>query len=191
MHLPSKTIDIPDIGPVLFERSRKAQHVVISIKRYAGVRVAVPYGVSFGKAKEFTRERIDWIKIHLTRMRQYEAEDEHTHSPVITIDRAEAQRLLTARLAYLAEKHGFTYNRVSVRNQKTRWGSCSFHNNINLNMQLVRLPDDLIDYVLLHELAHTKIKNHSKSFWTLVDRLTGNSKAKRARLREYRIGYVV
>ncbi|NLE09496.1 MAG: M48 family metallopeptidase [Dehalococcoidales bacterium] len=188
MNPPSKTIDIPGIGPVLFERSRRARRVSISIRPFTGVRVAVPFGVSFTKAEALTRERKSWIQKHLLQMRQYETDIANASSQVIDIDKDEAKRKLTSRLAYLAEKHGFACNRVSVRNQKTRWGSCSFHNNISLNMQLVRLPDDLIDYVLLHELAHTKIKNHSKQFWALLDSLTGNAHALRVRLGTYRIG---
>ena len=63
-----------------------------------------------------------------------------------------------------------------MRNSKTRWGSCSYENNINLNLHLMRLPNHLIDYVILHELVHTKIKNHSKDFWNLLDVVTGNAK---------------
>ncbi len=69
------------------------------------------------------------------------------------------------RLAELARRHGFSYNKVFVRNQRTRWGSCSGHNNINLNVNLIRLPAELRDYTLLHELVHTRIKNHGPQFW--------------------------
>ncbi|MFC2051983.1 M48 family metallopeptidase [Chloroflexota bacterium] len=79
----------------------------------------------------------------------------------------------------------FTFNRVFIRSQKTRWGSCSKNNNISLNVKLVLLPEDLVDYVILHELVHTRIHNHSKSFWEELDRHTGNSKAFASRLRKY------
>jgi len=93
-----------------------------------------------------------------------------------------------SRLNNLTKKNGFTYNRVFIRNQKTRWGSCSSKNNINLNVKLIRLPDELIDYVILHELVHTGIKNHSKAFWTELDRLVGNAKKMQSRLKEYGLG---
>lgn len=88
--------------------------------------------------------------------------------------RFEAKKILPGRLSELAEKYGFNYNRVTIRNNKRNWGSCSAKNNISLNMQMMKLPDELIDYILLHELVHTKIKNHGPKFWEGLNELTGN-----------------
>ena len=88
--------------------------------------------------------------------------------------RIEAKAFLPGRLAWLAREHGFSFNKVMIKNLKSRWGSCSGRNNINLNLHLMRLPDELIDYVLLHELCHTVEKNHGKMFWALLDKVTGN-----------------
>ena len=90
--------------------------------------------------------------------------------------RKEAKDYLPQRVKELAEKNSFRFKKVSVRNSKTRWGSCSYDNNINLNLHLMRLPNHLIDYVILHELVHTKIKNHSSDFWNMLDLVTGNAK---------------
>jgi predicted metal-dependent hydrolase len=184
----SDTVGIAGVGPVLFERSRRAKRVIISVKPFAGVRVAVPYGLSFQKATEFVYTKVDWIQRQLARMKQYERSDGATKSALDNTDRAEAKRRLIRRLEYLAAEHGFTYNRVFIRNQKTRLGTCSNRNNIGLNIKVSRLPEELMDYVILHELAHTRVKNHGKDFWVLMDKLVGNGKAKAARLREYRIG---
>ena len=100
-------------------------------------------------------------------------------------DRKAARQLLVDRLDSLARKYGFTYNRVFIRNQKTRWGSCSTKNNINLNVNLVRLPAELIDYTILHELVHTRVKNHSQKFWAQMDRLLGDAKKIDKKLRAY------
>ncbi|MFW5755020.1 MAG: M48 family metallopeptidase [Tangfeifania sp.] len=90
------------------------------------------------------------------------------------IYRYEAHVLLPPRLQELAKKTGFSYNRISIRNNKRNWGSCSSQNNISLNLQMMKLPDELIDYILLHELVHTEIKNHSAKFWNRLDELTNN-----------------
>ena len=88
--------------------------------------------------------------------------------------RLEAKSYLPNRVEKLAKTYGLCYNKVKINNAKTRWGSCSRENNINLSLQLMRLPDNLIDYVILHELAHTKVKNHSVQFWHFLDSLTDN-----------------
>ena len=88
--------------------------------------------------------------------------------------RLEAKAYLPNRVEKLAKTFGLVYKKVKINNAKTRWGSCSSENNINLSLQLMRLPDYLIDYVILHELAHTKVKNHSTQFWNFLDYLTDN-----------------
>jgi predicted metal-dependent hydrolase len=95
--------------------------------------------------------------------------------------RYEARKLLPPRLKELAVIHGFNYNKVSIRNNKRNWGSCSSNNNISLNLQMMKLPDELIDYILLHELVHTEIKNHSERFWKKLDQITGNRARELAR----------
>ncbi len=79
-----------------------------------------------------------------------------------------AEAVIPQRLSFLAETHGFHYRRVTIRGQKTRWGSCSSQKNINLNYKLLFLPEEVVDYVLVHELCHTIEMNHSKRFWELV-----------------------
>lgn len=95
---------------------------------------------------------------------------------LIDVMRWEAKIYLPKRLKELAEKHGFKYQDVSIKNTKTRWGSCSFTNNINLNLHLMRVPEHLIDYVLLHELTHTVEKNHGAKFWSLLEKYYPNAR---------------
>ncbi len=102
---------------------------------------------------------------------------EHIRYGIEEALRVAAKNYLPHRLHQLAKIHGFHYNRVFIKNLKTRWGSCSGVNNINLNLHLMRLPDHLIDSVLLHELCHTVEKNHGTGFWSLMNKVT-NGKAK-------------
>ena len=184
----SNIVEIDGVGRVLFERSKRAKHVNISMKPFKGVRVAVPNGLSFKKAEEFVHTKIDWIQRHLVRMKQYEEESQLASDTSVDIDRSRAKRKLTRRLKYLALKHGFIYNRVFTRNQKTRWGSCSHKNNISLNMKIIRLPEELMDYVILHELTHTRVKDHSSNFWVKLNSLVENGEGMASRLREYGVG---
>jgi len=91
------------------------------------------------------------------------------------IYRFEAKTILPSRLNDLAKQHGFYFQKVTIRNNKRNWGSCSSKNNISLNLQMMKLPDELIDYILLHELVHTEIKNHSAEFWKRLNEITNNS----------------
>ncbi|HEY86701.1 MAG TPA: M48 family metallopeptidase [Dehalococcoidia bacterium] len=97
------TVEINGIGPVLFERSKRARHVNISVKPFKGVRVAVPDRVSFNKAEAFVRTKIDWIKKQSEKMKQYEKEYNFTSGANDDIDKAEAKSMLTGRLKYLAK----------------------------------------------------------------------------------------
>jgi predicted metal-dependent hydrolase len=181
----SKLIEIESVGPILFERNNRAKYIRISVKPFKGVRVAVPYRVSFNNAKQFAQSKRDWIKKHLNKMEQVEKEHETFTKYLPEINRAEARKKLVNRLNELAEQHGFRYSKVFVRNQKTRWGSCSSKNNISLNMKLVRLPDEMLDYVLLHELVHTRIKNHTKAFWAELNKFVGDAKGMRKKINEH------
>lgn len=102
--------------------------------------------------------------------------------------RHEAKLYLPDRVAKLAADHGFKYNQLSVKNVHTRWGSCSAQNNINLNIHLMRLPEYLSDFVILHELCHTIHKNHGPQFHKLLDSLVGgNEKRFDKELNKYKI----
>jgi predicted metal-dependent hydrolase len=176
----AKTVELKSVGPIQMERSRRAKHISVSVRPYKGVRVAVPVGVSFASAELFAQSKAGWIKKHVDQMEQMER-------AARILDRPTARRRLVDRLDYLAQKHGFQYNRVFIRNQKTRWGSCSGKNNINLNVNLVRLPDELMDYTILHELVHTRIKNHGKRFWAQLDRLLGDARKLDRALNDYNL----
>lgn len=99
----------------------------------------------------------------------------------------EAKQYLPEKVKGLAVKFEFNFNKLTLKNIKSRWGSCSRKNNINLSIHLMRLPDHLVDYVILHELAHTVHHNHSKRFWTLLDKVTSDAKSLDKELRKYRI----
>jgi predicted metal-dependent hydrolase len=106
---------------------------------------------------------------------------------IIKVLRKEAKEFLPEQTLFLAGKLNFKFNKVFIKNNKTLWGSCSGKNNINLNLHLLRLPDHLIDYVIIHELCHTVQKNHGKQFWKLMDSILGDSKKISKELRNYSI----
>lgn len=108
---------------------------------------------------------------------------------IIKALRIEAKKLLPRRVEELSYLFGLKYDRLFLKNLKSRWGSCSVRNNVNLNIHLMRLPDELIDYVILHELVHTIHKNHGKRFWAKLDDEIPNSKKLDKQLKKYSPNY--
>jgi hypothetical protein len=181
----AKTVHLEGVGEVLLEPSSRAGRINLSVRPFKGVRVGVPKRVSLKKAEAFARANTGWIKKQLGEASRLEKAARNLKETAV-VDRKTARNSLVARLDELCERHGFRYNRVFVRSQKTRWGSCSGSNNINLNINLVRLPAGLMDYAILHELVHTRVMNHGKRFWEELDRLVGDAKELDRELRKYR-----
>lgn len=180
-------INIPDFpAPVLFTKSIRARYLRITIKSGKTVKVTIPPNISYEQAQNFFFTKILWAKKHLFKFNKIE-KIKNAQIELSPVNKSEAKLILTARLEKLAQEHGFNYNRVFIRNQKTRWGSCSHQNNINLNMHLTQLPQELQDYVILHELVHTKVKNHSKKYWAELDKYVGDAKIMDKRLKVYRL----
>ena len=128
-----------------------------------------------------------FIKINISdnhEIQSIESQD-YIRNIIEKILRIEAKSYLPKRVDELAKKHNFTYQKLAIKNTKTRWGSCSFKNNINLSLHLMRLREELIDYVIIHELVHTKVKNHSKEFWMTLDIHCPKSKKLDKELKNY------
>ncbi|MBE9510273.1 MAG: M48 family metallopeptidase [Bacteroidetes bacterium] len=106
---------------------------------------------------------------------------------IIEAMRIEAKNFLPQRVEKLAGKYGFSYRKVFIKNAKTLWGSCSSKNNINLNLHLMRLPERLQDYIILHELAHTVRRNHGPQFWKQLDLYVGDARLLAKELKGYKI----
>ena len=98
-----------------------------------------------------------------------------------------ARQRITGRVEYFAPLVGVTYNRIFIKEQKTRWGSCSSLGNLNFNWKLILLNEELLDYVVVHELAHRKQMNHSPTFWAEVERVLPDYRERRRRLKECRV----
>lgn len=121
----------------------------------------------------FVREKEDWIRHH--RQKRLEAARQGREAPISMEDLQaladQALEVLPRRCAYFASLMGVSYGRITIRNQKTRWGSCSSKGNLNFNCLLMLTPPEIQDYVVVHELAHRREMNHSPRFWREVERV--------------------
>ena len=120
-------------------------------------------------------------------VRRRRARRQLAETPEVAELRKQAKAYLPGRLAELAAQHGFSYNQVRIKHNVSNWGSCSVKKNINLNLNLMRLPAELRDYVMLHELCHLKYMNHGKEFHALLESVCPNHKALRRQLRDYKL----
>src|SRR5688572_15990747 len=182
IHQPS----LPFEPEFVFVRHPRAKRYLLRVADDGTVRVTVPRWGSKREAAAFAERESAWIE-----QQRLRRERERVRPPsMLSLSpdaerelRDRARRELPARLLELAAGHGLTVARVSIRNQRWRWGSCSRKGRICLNWRLVQMPDSVRDYVMIHELMHLKRMDHSPKFWKLVAEVCPDFKAARAWLR--------
>ena len=145
--------------------------VAIQIKPDGTVVLRAPYGVPKRELNRILEEKSAWIEAHLQEITERKAEQKD----IPKFSMQEIKELADKALVYIPERVkyyapivGVNYTRITIRNQKTRWGSCSSKGNLNFNYRLFYLPEELLDYVVVHELAHRRYMNHSRQFWQEV-----------------------
>ena len=155
---------------VTVKRSRR-RTLSIEITPQAAVLVRAPYSMPNQDIRRFLQEKSGWIDRHIASARQNlakRADIEPLSDEELEHLADQALRVIPERVAHFASIMGVSYGRITIRNQRTRWGSCSAKGNLNFNCLLMLAPADVLDYVIVHELAHRKEMNHSKRFWSEV-----------------------
>ena len=179
--------DIPDYRII---RTRR-KTIGLEISPDLQITVRAPYHLSDFRIREFVESKQTWILKHLAIM-----QDRQAHDPIpagVISDKElrhmteEARIIIPERVKYFAKIIGVTYGQITIRHQKTRWGSCSSSGNLNFNCMLMATSPELIDYVVVHELCHRKQMNHSPLFWKEVEEILPDYRNLRSRLREYRL----
>ena len=158
-----------------FNRSVRSRSISIRVHPTKGVTVTFPYIVPYAAARAFYQMRRDWVLETMERQKEKYKDVQMPSADEIEALRKKAKAELPPRLSVLAARYGFVYNRVTIKHNATNWGSCSARSNINLNLNIVRLPKVLQDYVLLHELCHLRHQDHGHGFHLLLEHvLTDN-----------------
>lgn len=171
--------------PLTVRRSKRARRVTLRVNTDATLTATLPVFTPEHTLQNFIVQKSEWLleKIHF-----YESYDDTSLAKLTKRDYAkhkeEARKLITERVEHFANEHHYVYGRISIRNQKTCWGSCSGKNNLNFNYKLIFLTPELCDYVIVHELCHLKEMNHSKKFWKLVEDILPNYKTARTALQK-------
>lgn len=163
--------------------------MALQIKTDQNVYARVPLRVSDDEIRRFVNSHLNWI---ISKYNFMSAKQERTAvagfpawDQLSSYEKSQIKAKITHRVSYYSSIMGVTIGRISVRNQKTRWGSCSSKGNVNFNYRLYYMDDDLLDYVVVHELAHRKHMDHSPAFWREVSRYCPDYQERRSRLKGY------
>ncbi|MEK7631088.1 MAG: M48 family metallopeptidase [Patescibacteria group bacterium] len=167
-----------DAITVKIYKSARAKRMRISVHRDGSVRATQPARLATRHFLTFLESNIAWVTERLRYVGTLPPVTQPIqHSRVEKIRLSlEAKALATRRLQHFNQSYGFAYNKIVIRNQKTKWGSCSAKGNLNFNYRIVLLPAELADYIIVHELCHLGELNHSKNFWALVAKTLPNHK---------------
>jgi len=168
----------------------RVKNLNISIRKNGEVRVIIPksrfYNVNQKQIEKILKDRFDFITTALERYEKlaikypdlFDFSQGHYQQ-----HRKIAQESIKSKVDYYCRQYNFKYNRISIRNQSTRWGSCSSKGNLNFSYRLIFLLPEEQDYIVVHELCHLKEQNHSKNFWSLVREILPNYKLLHKRIK--------
>ncbi|MCM1176991.1 MAG: M48 family metallopeptidase [Bacteroidales bacterium] len=169
--MQEKVYKDPEIGDIRLRKSMRSRNVSIRVSLSRGVVVTVPYPVSYEAGMKFFMSRREWVLATIERQNSVARNVISLTAGQTEELRRKAQEWLPVRLSLLAGIYGFSYVSVSVKNNRTNWGSCSTRSNINLNLKLMAIPEPLRDYVLLHELCHLRHHDHGAGFHALLEKI--------------------
>lgn len=160
--------------------SARAKYIRITVRPDGTVAVTKPKRVSIHMVEHYIKEKSSWIEEKLRSLPQIQT-IQHTTQEISRL-KIQALHIVEEKVKFFNAHYLFAYKKISIKNQKTRWGSCSKQGNLNFNYKIAVLPERLADYLVVHELCHLGEFNHSQNFWDLVGEVLPNYKALRAEL---------
>lgn len=165
-------------------KSKRAKNIRLSVDREAEIRVTIPWKTDKEMATDFICQKSDWL---IKKINYFENKEK---TPVPKPNKEDylkykelAFQIVEKKIARFNAFYGFSFQKICVRNQKTRWGSCSREGNLNFNYRIIFLSEKLSDYVVVHELCHLHQFDHSEKFWTLVGKTIPNFKEIRKKVK--------
>ena len=174
---------------LLYRSKRKT--ISVEISREAKIIVRAPLKMTVKDLEAFLNSKSEWINKHLLEVRK---RIEEAPAPLSEDEKNKlkkrAKQFLSERVSYYAELMGVEYGSISIRAQKTRFGSCSTKKNLNFNLAIMLMPSHIVDYVIVHELAHLKEMNHSPRFWNEVGKIIPEYKKRRKWLSDNGVMYI-
>jgi predicted metal-dependent hydrolase len=149
--------------------------ISISIEQDGSLTVRAPRGIANHHIDDFLKEKSSWIEKHISKAKE---KDEKARALTSKIDskkilyyKKKIRKILEERTQYFASKYNLRFQKIRLSSARKRWGSCSSSNSLNFNWRIIFAPKEVLDYLVIHELAHTRHKNHQKQFWNLVEEM--------------------
>lgn len=174
----------------IIKKSKRAKRMRLAVYCDGSVVVTTPLGVNQTIIEKFVADKKQWLTDKINFFKSVDSKAIRTFSEDDYLKhKDEAFKLVLSRIKVFSKKLAFSYNSVNIKNQKTRWGSCSRNNNININYKIIFLPKKQQDYIIVHELCHLKEFNHSKKFWSLVEKIMPNYLEIKNELRNHELFY--
>ncbi|MFA6252550.1 MAG: SprT family zinc-dependent metalloprotease [Candidatus Paceibacterota bacterium] len=176
-------------GEILFSisKNRLSKRLRLSVNSDGEVKVTIPKWLPEKLAENFILDKVDWI---IERLQKFQKET----NPLLRLSsndykkhKEKARIFVAERIKQINQTYGYKIGKISIRNQKTRWGSCSGRGNLNFNYKIIFLPDKIADYIIAHEICHIKEMNHSQKFWDLVSLTVPSYIKTRKELKKYKI----
>ncbi len=166
-------------------RKPRVRYVRLTIEHDGSLVVTAPITYPIFLIKKFIASRFKWLLQAVEKVKANPTIFSFRHSDKqIRAYKRQARKLVEERLAYFNQYYNFDFNRIAIRNQSSRWGSCSSYKNLNFNYRLCLLPSELADYIIVHELCHLSEMNHSVKFWDLVAWTIPDHKIRRKELKK-------
>lgn len=178
--------DEKQMNNIIIKKSKR-KTIQIEINESLDIVVRAPLRMSKAAINKFIDEYSKWIDKYMELMKIKQKEDKKVNRlSLLELNELinSARTVIPKRVKYYAPIVGVTYGRISIRNQKTRWGSCSSKGNLNFNVALMRAPIEVLDYVVVHELCHRIEMNHSEKFWKEIERVMPDYKIHRKWLKD-------
>ncbi len=168
---------------IIYKKNKRSKNIRITIQSDQKVLVSYPFFVSQKIAQEFVLKKKEWIEKTAGKIKKKGSLLKEGSRRDYLLGKEKARRLVYEKIKYFNRFYDFEYKRIAIRDVKTRWGSCSQKGNLNFSYRIIHLPENLVDYLIVHELCHLGELNHSKKFWDLVGKTIPNYKILSRKLR--------
>jgi predicted metal-dependent hydrolase len=177
--MAQRRVVVPKIGEVIVSKRRGNRNFRLSVNNFGKVRVSIPYWIPYNAAILIINQNLDWLTDKLAKTTEISPKKEQDL-------KKRALQYLPLRVDEISSVYNLPYRNIRIKKMISRWGSCSTKGDISLSYYLIQLNQELIDYVILHELAHTIFPNHSRAFWAFIEDKMPNLKRLRREIRLYK-----